>query len=684
MRQRVFLLSTAILVPFLVSCGGGGGSEGLSGVLNVASFVIPAGETRTVTGDLVVNSVADLVIEGELKVTPGARVALYSEGDVNIHGPISTAPGRARGSRQSERPADLIMAGDNIVITEKSHPFVIELADTGASIYITTLSEAGKIDISQDLVTKPGKDATSRDTVGGPGGSIHIGNDTAALEAQVDGKLNATKPRTVTVTSTLTTGRGGHGFTDNTGAVLEDGLVVACTGGGSGGSVFIDSNRETPPILRREQVVLGHGGNAGSCGSAGAPVRGKSGTSAGEAGQSVSVDLGAEGYGGQLFRRATAVEHGAERGLQGNVFAAAGNGGPGGRGGDTTVKVAVIPQGETIPSQVHLEDGGNGGTATQQFQNGGKGGNVTIEVFGTQQAPATHAVTLKNYANGAAGFSGCSVSPTNPGSSGGAGGDLTAPLSVGINVQDSFRGGRAADGDPPGVKGAGGTLSRDGSRYPDGQVGVACGAASTISFSETEVSLFTNEEKQVTLTRTGPLAQAIRPIQVTIRSQDGGVANIRNPIDNTIAKSHTILWQPGHASLTLKIVGGVYIHNDPDIEAVIVDSQFGGIQTTLEVINSQRLTTGVELQTVGGTRIPAGTVLTNVPDGGGHISGIVVTPPNSACSSWHGVPRGGSSSSGVTVDGESVSALTDDPCGYGLVIQPTGPTDRTRSAPGPR
>lgn len=300
---------------------------------------------------------------------------------------------------------------------------------------------------------------------------------------------------------------------------------------------------------------------------------------------------------------------------------------------------------------------------------------------GSQVAPALHTVTLRNYGNGAAGFSGCSTSPTVSGSNGGTGGDLTVPFSVAHDVQDSFYGGRAADGNPPGAKGTGGTFSKNGQRFPDGQIGASCGGASGIQFSESEVSLFTNEEKPVTLTRTGPLAQVQRAISVTIRSEDGGVVLVRNVADNTVAKSHTILWPIGLPSLNLRIVGGAYIHDAYNIVARIDDLEFGTPNATLGVTNSQRLTTTVELQGVNGTQIPAGTVFDYTPTSASRLRGIVITPPNARCSSWHGVPQGSSAGSGVTVDDEMVFTSGDESCGYGLVIQPTNPTDRSRSAP---
>lgn len=368
MRGRLFLLGSALLLPFLVSCGGSGGSAGLSGVMNVASFVIPAGETRTVTGDLIVNSVADLVIEGELKVTPGARVALYSEGDIKIHGPISAAPARGRITRQTEAPSpDLVFAGTDVEITE-----VVEAAEAGGDIYITTLAETGTITISQNITTKPGRDANAYTEPGGEAGGIHLGNEHAIGAAKKDGKANATKPRSITVTATLTTGRGGHGFIDHLGHLNENLLITTCGPGGGGGNVFLDSNQEAAPTIPHERVVLGRGGDGGSCGSAEEPVRGRSGTYEGEAGQSVQVFLFPEGRGGGLYLRGTFADYSAERGNAGNVFVAAGNGGPGGKGGDTDILLLVDLEIGNKASELHLKDGGNGGLPLSRRKKGGE------------------------------------------------------------------------------------------------------------------------------------------------------------------------------------------------------------------------------------------------------------------------------------------------------------------------
>ncbi|MGC4047678.1 MAG: hypothetical protein QM758_28120 [Armatimonas sp.] len=674
MRQRVFLLGSGLFLPFLISCGGGGGAGGLSGVMNVASFVIPAGETRTVTGDLVVNSVADLVIDGKLKVTPGARVALYSDADVKIHGPISTAPSRGRVSRQTDAPAvpgDLIIVGQNVTITEtdENGSSVLETDVEGGGIFVTTWG--GDVTISRNLVTKHG-----RDVFGDDAGHIHIGSIYANMKANADGRTGATTPNAVTITSTLTTGRGGHGITDTTGRVVDDVLRLASTSGGKGGSIAIVSVQAPTPPIRMEQIVLGRGGNAGSCGAAEAPVRAKSGSIDGEAGQSISVSLATEGRGGELYIISGNAEvvplKRAEKGLAGNVYVAAGNGGPGGKGGDTKVRVTSFAREDllSMPSQIHLENGGNGGTAIQQFRNGGSGGNVIIEVEGDQDPPTIHSVTLRNYGNGAPGFSGCSTTPTGPGSSGGKGGSLTVPASVTHTVQNCFVGGNAADGKPAGVKGAGGTFTRDGTRYPDGSDAGSCSAVNSIRFSETEVRLFTNEEKTVTLTRTGRLAQAGQPVVIVVRSEDGRVVNIR--ANGTVAKSHTITWPVGQTSLTLGIVGGVQIGNDPDVVATIASAEFGAIEATLEVNNSQQLTTVVPIQLIDTTTIPIGTVLSYKPDGVGRVATMRIVAPNSACSSWHAQKN---TSGYFVVDGQVGNPTEENPCGFGPVIQPTGPTD---------
>jgi hypothetical protein len=680
MRKGVSWALSAVLLLALISCGGGGGGGGedLSGTLNVTSFVIPAGQSRTVTGNLIVNSVQDLRIEGELLITPGARVALYSEGTVGIHGPIHAAPGRKPITRQDEPSGSIHLIGRNVEITQKNTPFVVETAAPGDGIFITTSDPNGTVTISQDMVTKAGDHSTERGRMGGRSGDIFIGTDPVIQVAQADGKA-AAKPKSVTITSTLRTGRGGNGFTDLSGEELADGsLFVRGTFGGASGDIMIDSARlATDPKIPLDRLIAGHGGDAGSSGAPGKPVRARSGQAIGEAGQSVKALPGIGGSGGKVTLGAV-MEHQAEVGIEGSVYVAAGNGGPGGDGGNTTVEVLVREIARTDVSFVELVDGGNGGPAPTESVRGGTGGNVTFVVHVSPEI-ATHGVRIENYGNGGAGFGGCSATPPLPGMNGGAGGNLTVPPPRSLVVSDSFRGGRGGDGTPPGAKGAGGTFTRDGTRYPDGADGATCGTAgvSELVFDQQEVSLSTNEEKLVTLTRRGPLAAVQRLIQVTIRSEDGGVALIRNLATDQVGKSFTLPWPNGVSTIAFKVVGGVFYHNEPDIVATIVDSEFGGINSSLEIINSQRLTTRVELTSQSGAVIPAGTVFSVMPDGAGRVGALSIAPPGGGCDKWHGVHG---ASGFITIDG-SIVYQPEGACGYGEVIQPQHATDRSRAMP---
>lgn len=679
MRKGISWISSGVLLLALVSCGGGGNGNGggLQGTLNVDSFVIPAGETRTVTGDLIVNSIQDLRIHGELLITPGARVALYSKSTVGIHGPIRAAPGRKRGRGRDDEPKDLIIVGRNVDITLKSAPFAIETADFGDNIHITTTDPQGTVTISQDLITKQGKDSTERGVDGGRAGSINIGDLFAIKAAKDDGKTDATKPKAVVVTSMITTGRGGNGFTDLQGIDVSGVLTVTGSNGGWGGKVHIDATLPTDPKIPTRHVTLGGGGNGGSCGAPGNPVRGRSGQQPGEEGQSVKATAALSGLSGALYIGGN-LSSTVTEGTYGSVYISAGNGGAGANGGKTTIEVYDTAEAHPALSQITLADGGNGGAATTQFVNGGKGGAVDIRVLQNHVVLPAYDVRIDNYGNGGGGSSGCAATPTVPGSHGGVGGDLTVPPPHSIGVSNSFRGGRGGDGTPPGVKGLGGTFTRDGTRYPDGASGFVCGTpgVSDIVFDQEEVRLTTNEEKLVTLTRRGPLAQVNRLIQVTIQSEDGSVVRIRNLADNQVSKSVTLPWPVAVPAITFKVVGGVNYHNDPDIVATIVDAEYGNVRNSLEILNSQQLTTRVQLMSITGTVIPAGSILSVVPDGGGRIGSLGIAPPGGGCDQWHGIAGAGGF---ITVDGEVVNP-PEGACGYGPVIQPQHATDRSRAA----
>src|SRR5580658_7932861 len=79
-RRRVRISECAALLLLAAGCGGGGGAGNggsggvtgtqntLGGVMNVANFTIPAGQTRTVGQDLTIRATGKIEIDGTLLV----------------------------------------------------------------------------------------------------------------------------------------------------------------------------------------------------------------------------------------------------------------------------------------------------------------------------------------------------------------------------------------------------------------------------------------------------------------------------------------------------------------------------------------------------------------------------------------------------------------------------------------
>jgi len=65
----------------LLGCGGSGGSSGgnfISGEINVANYVIPAGKTVTARGKLTLKATDQVQIDGTLLIDPSADVVIES------------------------------------------------------------------------------------------------------------------------------------------------------------------------------------------------------------------------------------------------------------------------------------------------------------------------------------------------------------------------------------------------------------------------------------------------------------------------------------------------------------------------------------------------------------------------------------------------------------------------------
>ena len=660
---------SAVGLLALAGCGGGGGGgpvNPIGGRLDVPSFTLPAGQTRTVTADLVVNSAGPITLDGELLITPGTSVALLADGDIAIHGPIRPAPARNAASRQDNPEDHLLIVGANIDISPSSVPFAIETAAGGDDVFITTTGANGTISISQDITTKPGSDFNEFE-YGNRGGSIYIGSGLALQMALDAGKAVTGPPRSVSITSKLTTGRGGHGRSDLTGRQSQGELYASGYNGGKGGDILIA--KLTSGTAGTNSFVLGEGGNGGDCGSAQSPIRARSGTQPGETGQSLRVRPGTGGPGGFL-RIDDADVRAARNGRRGSAYGAAGNGGPGGAGGNTNVHFDEFDEGEG--GEIVLANGGSGGAAAAPFTNGGDGGEVRFELIDRPVPIAPHRLTITNYGRGGAGRGGCSDSPNVPGTNGGKGGNLTVDLPIEPVVQSSFVGGRAGDGVPPGVPGAGGLFTRTNQRYPNGGAGAACGSGqSNIRFDQQGVVLFTNEQKLINLFLEGPLGASGRSIQVTVASENDEFVLVKDPVTGAVSKSFTLTLPSGQPNASFFVVGGAGYHTFYHVTATVDDPQLGNYQAVLNVDSRQRLTTVGTLRGTNGSTIAAGTVFEL--RAGGNVQGIHVISPNANCQQWHGAGVGP-----VYID--NISYFPEEPippCKFGTLIQPQYPPTRS-------
>lgn len=247
-------LAFPIVSALVLLCACGGGSGGLRGTIRTAQYTVPAGETRTLSGDLVVRSTGSIVIDGTLRVPVGMSLALLADGDLTIRGKIEAAPSRARDTRQTPEPAAAVLySGGGMSIETRGE------VSPGATI----LAVAANQDIKIDGTLAPGDapDGTSQTDPGDDGHDVEIGTDRAIAHLRDKLGLGTVKPRHVTITGTLRGGHGGDGFDDANGRLSGRDLIVQGTDGGDGGDVRIS----------RTGLINGtyKGGNGGQGGDAG-------------------------------------------------------------------------------------------------------------------------------------------------------------------------------------------------------------------------------------------------------------------------------------------------------------------------------------------------------------------------------------------------------------------------------
>ncbi len=483
-------LAIALLFP---GCGGGGGgpvNRTVSGQINTDQFVVPQGETWTVTADLTVtaNSVA---VHGRLLAagattssvrpangaTPGISIALQSSGNIDIDGQVACGDGPA-GSAGGD--LELVSSQGNITIASTAN---IRSGNGGAGA-------AG---------APPG-------LPGGRGGNItlRVTNGQLTIDAHV---------------GVLHLGNGGAG-----GAITGSAIAAAAYGqmanaGGNSGGVSVECASLTglPVTLatggqfaytdnRNGYITGGRGGDAGSF-----PEVATTGTSAirpRATGHDCGPTTGTNGGSGWL-----------NGGLGQTVAAIGGDGTDGGDGGSATctggvgggihsVTITIPGWGQSVgwyafpcyagPGGHALAIGGNGGSATEGGQSGGKGGAATATGGAGGDAPGGVLGVGMGYGgnggtgtarggNGGNGGSNCGT-PPGPGGAGGNGGHATATGGNGGGGDQGGNGGNATatggnggnGGDgmgPGGGGGAGGAGASAGSGgvgpFADGAPGTA-------------------------------------------------------------------------------------------------------------------------------------------------------------------------------------------------------------------
>ncbi|MGC4045269.1 MAG: hypothetical protein QM758_15870 [Armatimonas sp.] len=522
MKSELRFLLVAVFAALLTSCGGGGGdSSSLSGVLNVTDFSLPAGQTRSVTGDLIINATGAINIAGDLVLSPGVNVSLYANGPITVTGGFEPAPDRSRSKAISrdtpETPQHFIMWGDDIRIDK--NVFLRTTLEKNMSFYLANRTGEHSVTIAADLLAGAGDDGTDAAKDGKPGGGIYIGTDEAFAAIRKDKNdpgAHVFMPQKVVISGKVTAGAGGKGMKDEIGigqGVAGSTVVFNGGNGGAGGTISVRSSANI--TLTGSALQGGNGGEGGDSGiarSVGHNAK-TNGTGRGAQGQSEHIASGNGGDAGSVLLVANSIlnnggQPGASgtpgyAGLPGSILSTPGNGGPGGKGGNTEILVGnpgKAGQGADKPANlsglklalvslgVSGYGSGNGGASDSSSSTGGAGGDVVmtfrdgtplneIPYYGTSFKPL---ITIENSCNGGKGYDGCTTSPATMGTNGGAGSKLTLKGStLEIIVITSDNGGDAGAGAPPGMHGAAGTNDAGNVIGTDGGDASSCSGSSS-------------------------------------------------------------------------------------------------------------------------------------------------------------------------------------------------------------
>lgn len=477
----------------LAGCGGGrtvgeSGGSGFGGVVETTRFEIAAGETRTVSRDLVVKASEDIVIAGTLRIEPGVDVLLYAQGALTIDGRIEAAPARGGVSRRRQSGGDgpkLVMGSNRTDLGEGG--FVSAETD----VFVFAAGSRARITLRGYCSANDAPDATGRGEPGQDGNDMEIGTDRTVAEMGRRG-LEAFRPVSVTLAYTgsdsplVRAAHGGDGFHDDTGIRTGRDVALEGTPGGAGGSVSIAA--ETIE-LQGGSLLAGQGGAGGRAGAP-AGVRAQDAVGLGEAGGRVVARGGSGGAGGSVFLTGTVTGSGTQArpgygGHAGAVTAASGNGGPGGDGGAMTITLGrgglkgtgernYPPAEDGKPAVVTIQGGGHGGDSEEPERPGGQGAQVAMTTPEPVSPALDAASRIADFGDGGDGFNGCFMKPMRNGTVGGKGGTITTPSGEAIRLESGLNGGDGGDGMPlQGERGFGGVINA-GKQGQDGVRGGPC------------------------------------------------------------------------------------------------------------------------------------------------------------------------------------------------------------------
>jgi len=472
-------------------CGGsgGGGGDSISGDINVANYVIPAGKTVTARGKLTLKATDSVQIDGTLLMDPDADVVIETP---KITGAGTIGPnavpareaakqsGRVKSDGGCTNSKPLVLITDNLATQSVGNP--------DGDVYVASFT-TGPMVISSYVFSGRGKSSFQTGLKDGCAGhDIEVGTAKARdyLSSRAPGSGRATS--SLDLRERLVAGLGGEGKVDF-GSGTPDRWTAISGNGGKGGSITITASG-TVALTDRGRVNAGDGGFGGQI-----SITTKSGTT-GQKGQSLSATTGNGGRGGDAVILAGTLIDPDNRvlsgvgGTAGSAAVVIGNGGAAAAGGDLTLVIGDFGDNgkgrKSLPEVIAAVSvrGGNGGDSDEPLLAGGAGGKMVIKSPSGGVAYIND-LRIENAFNGGKGYEGCTKTPVRVGSNGGAAGTLVRQkcpdpdkFPGGTFRHDtSFNGGDGGDGSTPGVGGKGGVDDTPLPMGADGKPGKGCPGA---------------------------------------------------------------------------------------------------------------------------------------------------------------------------------------------------------------